>query len=182
MRLFVALGMPDLVAQSLLLLQGGVPGARWHGRDQLHLTLRFIGEVDGAQARDIDDALAGISAPAFTLALHGVGTFGHRDPKQLWAGVRPSEPLLHLQKKIETALQRIGLAADPRKFTPHVTLARLKSAPRAKLTEYLGGHALYTSAPFDVDAFRLYRSTLTPNGSLYTVEREYPLARSTQKR
>ena len=175
MRLFVALGLPELVAQSLLLLEGGVPGARWQTRDQLHLTLRFIGEVDGRQAADIDDALAAIRTPGFTLELHGVGTFGKRDPRQLWAGVRGNDALTHLQKKIETAMQRIGLAPEPRKFTPHVTLARLKSPRRDKLSEYLHGHALYASAPFAVSAFCLYESTLTPNGSLYTVAREYAL-------
>jgi len=176
MRLFVALPVPDDVAQGLMLLQGGVPGARWLNRDQLHLTLRFIGEVDGVQAADIDDALAGISAPGFTLELHSVGSFGGRDPRQLWAGVRPNEALMHLQRKIETALQRIGLAPEPRKFSPHVTLARLKASPRAKLMEYLSAHALYASAPFAVNAFELCSSRLTPNGSLYVAERAYPLA------
>lgn len=176
MRLFVALPVPDDVAQGLLLLQGGVPGARWLGRDQLHLTLRFIGEVDGVQAADIDDALSGISAPGFALELHSVGSFGGRDPRQLWAGVRSSEALMHLQRKIETALQRIGLAPEPRKFTPHVTLARLRASPRAKVIEYLSAHALYASARFVVNAFELYSSTLTANGSLYVAERSYPLA------
>lgn len=180
MRLFVALGIPDDVAQGLLLLQGGVPGARWQRRDQLHLTLRFIGEVDGVQAGDIDDALAAIRAPGFTLELHGTGSFGGRDPRQLWVGARPNAALMHLQKKIETALQRIGVAPDPRKFTPHVTIARLKASPRAKAIEYLSDHALYTSAPFAVNAFQLYSSTLTPNGSLYTAERDYPLAPDAQ--
>ena len=174
MRLFVSLAIPDVVAQGLLLLQGGIPGARWQRREQLHLTLRFIGETDGAEAQDIDDALAGIAAPGFSLELHGVGSFGGRDPRQLWVGVRPNEALTHLQRKVETAMQRIGLAPEPRKFTPHVTLARLKASPRARVTEFLAAHALYTSAPFDVNGFELCSSTLTPNGSLYRSERSYP--------
>lgn len=176
MRLFVALDIPDVVAQSLLLIGGGVPGARWMRREQLHLTLRFIGETDGRQGRDIDDALTTIAAPGFALELHGVGTFGSREPRQLWAGVRTNPALMHLQKKIETALQRVGFEAEQRKFTPHVTLARLKAVSKPKLIEYLSHHALYTSAAFDVTAFQLYRSTPTPNGSLYTVERSYSLA------
>lgn len=176
MRLFVALALPDGVAESLLLMEGGIPAARWQKREQLHLTLRFIGEVDGRVAADIDDALAALKAPGFTLALHGVGTFGGRDPRQLWAGVRPNPALLHLQKKIETALQRIGLSPEPRKFKPHVSLAKLKACPREKVTEYLSAHALYTSVPFDVNGFELYSSTLTPSGSLYRCERCYPLA------
>ncbi len=176
MRLFVGLSLADEVAQSLLLLNGGIPGARWMNRDQLHLTLRFIGEVDGLKARDIDDALMTIAAPGFLLELHTVGTFGGREPRQLWAGVRPNPALMHLQKKIETALQRVGLAPEPRKFTPHVTIARLKAVAKPRLIEYLSHHALYASAGFDVATFQLFRSTLTPNGSIYTAERSYSFA------
>ncbi len=176
MRLFVALALPDEVAESLLLMEGGIPGARWQRREQLHLTLRFIGEVDGRLAGDIDDALAVLHASGFALELYGVDTFGGRDPRQIWAGVRPNAALLHLQKKIETALQRIGLPPEPRKFTPHVSLAKLKASPHEKVMAYLSAHALYSSAPFDIDAFGLYSSTLTPNGSHYRCERRYPLA------
>ena len=175
MRLFVGLSIPDTVAAGLFLLQGGVPGARWSTREQLHLTLRFIGEVDGRDAAAVDDVLAAISAQRFSLELHAVGTFGHRDPHELWVGVRPSEPLMHLQRKIETAIQRIGLAADTRKFTPHVTLARLRGAPRGRVMDYLADHGLYSSPSFEVNEYLLYSSTLTPNGSIYTPEREYPL-------
>lgn len=175
MRLFVGLSIPDSVAAGLFLLQGGVPGARWSRREQLHLTLRFIGEVDGRDAAAVDDVLSAIAAPRFSLELHAVGTFGGRDPRELWAGVRPSEALMHLQRKIETAIQRIGLAADARKFTPHVTLARLRGSPRGRVLDYLTDHALYSSPPFEVSEFLLYSSTLTPNGSIYTPERDYKL-------
>jgi RNA 2',3'-cyclic 3'-phosphodiesterase len=175
MRLFVGLSIPDSVAAGLFLLQGGVPGARWSRREQLHLTLRFIGEVDGRDAAAVDDVLSAISAPRFSLELHAVGTFGGRDPRELWAGVRPNEALMHLQRKIETAIQRIGLAADARKFTPHVTLARLRGSPRGRVVDYLTDHALYASPSFEVNEFLLYSSTLTPNGSIYTQERDYKL-------
>lgn len=175
-RLFVGLAIPDDIAAGLQRLQSGVPGARWSRREQFHLTLRFIGEVDGRDATAIDDALSLIADPPFSLELHAVGTFGGRDPRELWAGVRASDALLHLQRKIETAIQRIGLPADSRKFTPHVTLARLKASPRGRVMDYLTDHALYASQPFEVREFILYSSTLTPNGSIYTPEREYPLA------
>lgn len=175
MRLFVGLSIPDDVAAGLQRLQGGVPGARWSTREQLHLTLRFIGEVDGRDAATVDDALAAISAPSFHLELHAVGTFGGRDPRELWAGIRANDTLLHLQKKIETAIQRAGLPPEPRKFTPHVTLARLKASPRGRVMDFLHDHALYASAPFRVEKFLLYSSTLTPNGSIYKPEREYEL-------
>jgi RNA 2',3'-cyclic 3'-phosphodiesterase len=175
MRLFVALALPDMVAEGLVLLEGGVPGARWSRREQLHLTLRFIGEVDGRDAASIDDALAAIRAPRFQLELKGIGEFGGKNPRALWTGVRDDTAVLHLQRKIETALQRIGLRPEERKFAPHVTLARLRGTPRDRVITFLVTHALYASPPFDVNSFILYTSQMTPNGSIYTPERSYTL-------
>jgi 2'-5' RNA ligase len=175
MRLFVALSIPDAVAQDLLLMQGGVPGAHWQTREQLHLTLRFIGDVDGRDANDIHDALSAISAPAFTLTLKDVGEFGGKTPHALWSGVSDPQPVTHLHRKIETAMQRIGLEAGTHKYTPHVTLARLRAAPQDRVVGWLAGHATHTSAPFEVCNFTLYSSTLTPHGSVYVPETVYPL-------
>jgi RNA 2',3'-cyclic 3'-phosphodiesterase len=175
MRLFVALALPDVIAEHLALLQAGVPGAHWQTREQLHLTLRFIGDVDGRDAAATDDALSLIEAPKFSLALKGVGEFGGKTPHALWAGVRDKEPVAFLQRKIETALQRAGLPPERRKFVPHVTLARLRGSPRGRVVDFLADHALYASAPFDVEGFILYSSVLTPNGSLYRAERAYRL-------
>jgi 2'-5' RNA ligase len=174
-RLFVALELPENVRNRLTALEGGVPGARWASDEQLHLTLRFIGEVDGNVARDIDDALAGIRAPGFMLELAGVGEFGGKKPRALWAGVRANDSLLHLQKKIETAMQRIGLAPEERKFSAHVTLARMRSAPQEKVVQFLTHHALFASEPFKVDHFVLFSSYLGSGGSVYHAERSYPL-------
>jgi 2'-5' RNA ligase len=175
MRLFVALAIPERIAKGLMPLQGGVPGARWQAREQLHLTLRFIGEVDGADADAIDDALAGIMAPDFTLQLHGVGQFGNNQPHSLWAGVRPNPALEHLQRKVDTAIRRVGQPQDSHKFTPHVTLARLRHPDTENVIEWLGYHALHTSAEFEAGAFHLYSSKLTGDGSLYRLEEDYPL-------
>jgi 2'-5' RNA ligase len=175
MRLFVAIAIPDEVAISLQLLQAGVPGARWSTRDQLHLTVRFIGEVDGREMAAIDDGLSTISAPDFSIVLKDVGQFGGRNPSALWAGVAPCQPLMHLERKVESALQRVGIGPETRKFTPHVTLARLKGAPRGRVIDYLSDHALYASTPFRVRAFILYSSQLTPNGSIYRAEKAYQL-------
>ena len=174
-RLFVALALPEKVAQGLLLTQSGVPGARWMNREQLHITLRFIGEVDEHDANAIDEALATISVPHFTLELKGVGEFGGKHPRALWAGVAASESLTRLQRKIESALQRLGLPAEERKFTPHVTLARLRATPAGRVVDYLTDHALYASGPFDVDEFMLFSSQTTPSGSIYLAERNYAL-------
>jgi 2'-5' RNA ligase len=175
MRLFVALAVPKIVAQSLMLIQGGVPGARWQTSEQLHLTLRFIGEVDGRDARMLDDALAAIRAPAFSLQLHGVGQFGGKQTHTLWAASRKNEMLEHLQRKVDTAIRRVGQPQDAHKFMPHVTLARLKRAEPGKVLEWLTHNALYTSAEFPVEAFCLYSSKLTSDGSIYRIERDYPL-------
>jgi 2'-5' RNA ligase len=175
-RLFVALALPETVAQSLLALQSGVPGARWSTREQLHLTLRFIGDVDERDASSIDETLTSISAPQFTLELKGVGSFGGKNPRALWAGVVANEALLHVQRKIESAIQRLGFPAEERKYTPHVTLARLRATPAGRVMDYLSDHALYVSGPFQVQEFALFSSRLTPHGSIYVAEREYALA------
>ncbi|HEY0106278.1 MAG TPA: RNA 2',3'-cyclic phosphodiesterase [Rhizomicrobium sp.] len=174
-RLFAALAIPDDIAPSLALLQAGVPGARWQTREQLHLTLRFIGDVDGSAAAAVHDALGAIEAPGFALELHGTGAFGGKHPHALWAGVRPNAGLLHLQRKIETAVQRAGLAPDRQKYTPHVTLARLRGAPLGRVMDHLTDHALYGAPPFAVNGFILYSSVLTGDGSLYRAEHAYRL-------
>ena len=174
-RLFTAIKVPEQLRMRLSLLQGGVPGARWSPAENLHLTLRFIGEVDEAFANDIDDVLSGLRAPSFELTLKGAGEFGGRDAHALWIGVAPNEALYRLVAKIESALQRMGLEAETRKYTPHVTLARLRDAPAAKVREFLGAHALFDSGPFAVRAFELYSSHQSAHGSLYRAERTYPL-------
>jgi 2'-5' RNA ligase len=174
-RLFTAIELPESVRTRLTLLQGGVPGARWSPVENLHLTLRFIGEVNEATANDIDDVLSAIRSPAFDLTLRGTGEFGGRDPHALWIGVAPNEALTRLAAKIESALQRMGLEAETRKYTPHVTLARLRDAPIAKVREFLGAHGPFDSGPFPVRRFALYSSHPSSNGSLYRVERTYAL-------
>lgn len=174
-RLFVALELPAQVCTRLALMQGGVPGAKWQREDQMHLTLRFIGEVDERTAHDIDEALATIRAPAFTLEFMGIGDFGSKDPHTLWAGVRPNDHLIHLQKKIEGALQRLGIDPETRKYTPHVTLARLRNAPRNKVAQFIAEHSLFASGSIPIDRFALYSSLLGSGGSVYRVENTYPL-------
>jgi len=174
-RLFTAIEIPETIRVRLSLLQGSAPGARWTPIENLHLTLRFIGEVDERTATDIDDVLNDLRAPAFELALKGVGEFGGRDARALWAGVAPNPALQRLAAKIESALQRMGLEAETRKFTPHVTLARLRDAPLPKIREFLSGNNLFDSGNFPVRSFTLFSSHQTPKGSLYRAERTYAL-------
>lgn len=175
-RLFVALAMPAEIARPLQQLCSGLPGARWCNPAQFHLTLRFIGEVDGRTAHAVAEELSGVALPPFELALHGVGTFGDkRKAHSLWAGVRDNPMLERLRDKVENAVTRAGLPAERRKFAPHVTLARLGGAPVDRLGAYIAHHALFSTPAFTVDRFTLYSSFLSHGGAIYTPERVYHL-------
>ena len=183
MRLFVALTLPEDLRERLAALGNGLPGARWVPEDNLHLTLRFIGEVDGAVARDIDDCLAEIDMPAFELGFERLDTFGDgRNLRALWVGVaQPTGELLRLQAKVEKAVVRAGLAPESRKFTPHISLARFKRngarVPPDKMQAYLLEHARFRAGPVPFEHFTLYSSQLSRDGSIYTPEADYPLGR-----
>lgn len=177
MRLFVALPLPDHLRDRLAGLAEGLPGARWVAPENLHITLRFLGEVDGRQASDIDAALDGTSVERFSLSLVGVDCFGDRKPRSLWVGVESNPALTRLQAKVEQAVQRAGLAPERRKFKPHVTLARFTFHPGERLSAYVIRNALFRAAPFPVDHFVLYSSFLSHNGAIYAPEVTYPLAR-----
>jgi len=175
-RLFVALALPGDVRDRLAGLGGGVPGARWLESAALHLTLRFIGETDQARLHDLDAELARIEVEPFELVLDGVGQFGTgRKVHTLWAGVERSEALAHLQAKVESAVVRAGFPPESRKFTPHVTLARLKEAHPERLMRFLAGNGLFRSRPVAVDGFALYRSHQGRGGAIYQVLCDYPL-------
>ncbi|MBK1838947.1 RNA 2',3'-cyclic phosphodiesterase [Azospirillum sp. YIM B02556] len=176
LRLFVALDLTEEVRRRLAGLAGGVPGARWTEPETMHLTLRFIGEVPEDQAMDIDAALAELRAPAFPLTLDGVGVFaGARKARVLWAGVERNEALAHLQAKVESAIVRCGLPVEERKFSPHITLARLKDAPADRIGRFLSDRGLFRAGPIPVDHITLYRSHPGNGGAVYEALREYPL-------
>lgn len=177
MRLFVALPLPDQLRDRLAALGEGLPGARWVAPENLHITLRFLGELDGREASDVDAALAGIDVERFSVSLVGVDCFGDRKPRSLWVGVESNPALTRLQAKIEKAIQRAGLPPERRKFKPHVTLARFTSHPGERLSAYVIRHALFRAAPFPVDHFVLYSSFLSHNGAIYSPEATYPLTR-----
>ena len=173
LRLFVGITLPPALKLRLSLLASGVPGARWVDPGNYHLTLRFIGEIDEGMASDVDAVLLHIQAKRFDLALAGVGHFGDR---MLWAGVEKSPPLVHLRDKVESALVRLGLEPETRRYAPHVTLARLRNASGAKLQEFLAEHALFRAEPFPVEKFSLVASYLTKAGAIYEDQADYELA------
>ena len=130
LRLFVGIGFPPELKLRLSLLCSGIPRAKWVDPGNFHLTLRFIGEIAEDRAADVDDALVRLRARRFALQLAGTGVFGGGDkPRSLWVGVERGPELLALRDKIEQALIRAGLPPEPRKFAPHVTLARLHNPP-----------------------------------------------------
>jgi 2'-5' RNA ligase len=174
-RLFTALEVPRNVAMSLSLLRGGLPGARWIDVENYHITLRFIGDVDGRTADEIVDRLDRIERPEFQTALTSIGSFGSKKPHSVWAGVAPSPEMHALQAEIERICQRIGLPPDPRKFTPHVTLARLKHCRLDDVVHYLSGRGNFYTAPFAVSRFVLMSSKESVGGGPYLTEEIFPL-------
>lgn len=174
-RLFVALRPPAEIRTRLTDLMEGVAGARWQEDDQLHLTLRFIGEVDGRAADDALAALAGVRQPPLTLALSGVGSFAARGrPNALWAGVTPHPPLAHLHKKLDQALVRAGLEPERRAYLPHITLARM---PRSAgpVEPFLARHAGLASPAFTIGHFGLYESHIGQGGASYELVERFAM-------
>lgn len=174
-RLFTALEVPRNVAMSLSLLRGGIPGARWIDVENYHITLRFIGDVDGRTADEIVDRLDRIDRPEFQVALTGIGSFGSKKPHSVYAAVAPSPDMLALQAEMERICQRIGLPPDPRKFTPHITLARLKNCRLDDVVHYLSGRGNFYTAPFTVGRFVLLSSKESVGGGPYLTEEIFPL-------
>ena len=176
-RLFIAIDLPAAIRNNLGAMSFGIPGAKWVDPQQIHLTVRFIGDVDGTIFLDIKEALTQVESPSFPMALKGVGHFPPRGkPRVLWVGIEQNPSLQSLKKRIDAILAGVGLAPEGRKFSPHITLARLKNSPVQKVANFLAGNGLFSQEPFEVREFKLYSSTLTPKGAIHKVEKVYPLA------
>ncbi|RJG43401.1 RNA 2',3'-cyclic phosphodiesterase [Mesorhizobium sp. DCY119] len=174
-RLFTALEIPRDAALSLSLLRGGLPGARWIDVENYHLTLRFFGDIEGHVADEIANALDRVRRPSFQMKLSGVGAFGSKKPHAVWAGVQTSPDLYALQAEIERICQRLGIPADPRKFSPHVTLARLRNSSPLDVAQYLSARGNFSTVPFKVGRFVLMSSRDSVGGGPYIVEEAWPL-------
>ncbi len=175
-RLFTALEVPADVGGTLSMLRGGLPGARWIDPDFYHLTLRFIGDVDDSIAREAAFILGQVRRDAFELRLDGLSSFGGRKPRAIVALAVPIQPLLELQGEHERLLRRIGLEPEGRKYTPHVTLARLRDSTSHQVADYLSTRGHFRSASFAASRFVLYSARESVGGGPYVVEADYPLA------
>ena len=177
LRLFTGIRLPLYLRQQLSLLQGGIPGARWTNIEDYHITLSFIGNVDEATAEDIDEVLSGIRIPTFKLSLKGAGCFTRGDtPGYLWIGIEHNELLHRLKEKIDHILEAHKLPFEKRKYTPHVTVARLKNSTGTEAAEFIQRHNLFTGGPFEVDEFTLYQSHHVNEGPTYEELTSYPLS------
>lgn len=136
-RLFIGLEIPENVGQTLALMRGGLPGARWIDPENYHLTLRFIGDIETPLAHEIVSMLGRVNRRPFDIKLDGLSSFGGKKPRAIVASVAPSPSLLELQAELERLIRRIGLEPEGRKYTPHITLARLRDSSSRQVADYL---------------------------------------------
>lgn len=172
MRLFFALPLPDAPRQRLAELKTDLGKARWVSREQLHVTMRFLGEVDEDTAArvvaEVEAERARQPFPALRFAVRGLGFFGGaRHPRVLWAAIDPAEPVRRIAEQLERAVEAAGLPRETRPFTAHVTLARLTRPRVDRVTAFLREHATFATETFDVPELILYRSTLTSSGAVH---------------
>ena len=175
-RLFSGLEIPQEIAKRLSMLRGGLEGARWVEPENYHITLRFIGDVDGATAARFSQALGEIEAMRFSLTLDGVGSFGRGRPRAVWAGVAPHASLVSLHRAHERAALTAGLEPEPRNFHAHVTLARMRKGKASDVAKYLEYNGAFLSPSFAVTRFVLFSARESRGGGPYVVERAYPLS------
>jgi RNA 2',3'-cyclic 3'-phosphodiesterase len=177
-RLFVALPVPEEIAEALSALQSGVPDARWVPAENLHVTLCFAGEVQGGTMRDLEEELSDIAGPPFSVAIAGVDQFSSgKQPRALVALVEHSERLDWLQQKVTTVARNCGIEVDRRKFRPHVTLARFPTGAETghHIAQFMASNGTFRPEPWVADAFTLYSSRSGSNGPIYIAKAEYPL-------
>jgi 2'-5' RNA ligase len=178
MRLFVGIPLPDDIRDRLGALCAGLPKARWVRPENMHVTLRFIGEVDEGQAEDLHGLLDDIAAPAFPVSLAGIGCFERGRGNKVgavWTGVEAGSAVGHLHEKVESAAVRAGFGPEHRKFKPHITLARLNGTPSVRVGQFIQAHEGFRAGPFMADRFTLFRSHLGREGAHYEALADYAL-------
>lgn len=176
LRLFTGIELPGSLRAELAKLRAPLPGAKWVEPENLHLTLRFAGDIENHIAADFADALESIDVPPFEIRLEGLGAFGGNDPRVLWAGVEAGPELEALARANERAARSAGLAPESRAWKPHVTLARLRYAKVENVARFLQRNGAWRSAPFVVERFVLYSARPQSGGGPYVVEQDFPMA------
>jgi RNA 2',3'-cyclic 3'-phosphodiesterase len=174
-RLFVAIRPPEDIRDLLIDAMDDSPNFNWQGEEQLHLTLRFIGEVERPVAQDVADALGRIQSAPFELSIAAAGRFEQRSSGALWAGVEPKGPVAALAAKIERTCTAVGLEPEHRAFHPHITLARWKGRRSREVADFLDRKRGLTSEPFAVEEFMLFESRLSRHGAQYEEVASYAL-------
>ncbi len=175
-RLFVAIDFPEQVKQRLSQLCYGLKGARWVPTEQFHITLKFIGDTNERDFFEIQEALREIEVPSFELKLKGLGCFPPRkESKILWVGIEKNESLLRLRNKVERTLAQIGVEREQRKFSPHLTLARLKNTTSGQIGNFVAVNGLFQTESIRISEFHLYSSVLTEKGAIHKIEETYSL-------
>ncbi|MGD0634021.1 MAG: RNA 2',3'-cyclic phosphodiesterase [Beijerinckiaceae bacterium] len=174
-RLFTALELPEDIAADLAMLRGGLPGARWIDVENYHITLRFIGDTGEAEAREIHALLERIQRKPLTVTLEGLTAFGGGKPRAIVAAVKPETPLLEFQAGQERLMRRLGLPAETRKFSPHVTLARLRQTSALAVADYISARGFLPSRSFEAKQFVLMSARDSLGGGPYVIEAAYPL-------
>jgi RNA 2',3'-cyclic 3'-phosphodiesterase len=175
-RLFTGLELPPNIVAALATLRGGLPGARWIEPDNYHVTLRFVGEVDDILAQEVASLLARVRRAPVELRLQDLDSFGGRKPRAIVARFAPTQQLMDLQAEHERLLRRVGLEPEGRKYTPHVTLARLRESSSRQVADYLALRAPLRLPAFTASRFVLFSSRMSGGGGPYVVEASYPLA------
>ena len=176
LRLFTGLALPDDLRARLAGLQGGIDGARWVAPANMHITLRFIGEIEESLAEEIDDALSRLTAAPPDVVLSGAGRFASRNKtRAVWIGVDKTPNLMALQEKVDRALINSGLPPEGRKYTPHVTLARMKDARANHVQNWVAAHDAFFAPTFTAQEIVLYESRLSRAGAAYYPLATYPL-------
>jgi 2'-5' RNA ligase len=179
-RLFVAIDLPDRVKDGILAITGrDIAGARWVPRDQLHLTLRFIGEVDGGTFSEIRKNLGNVAGYPFSLQIRGVGHFPPgRNPRVLWVGIDGCNGLATIQSQVEREVVAAGIEPERRRFSPHITIARLRDASTGGVENLEKSQSGFSTEPFSVEEFHLYSSVLGREGAVHKKEATYSLKNS----
>ncbi|MFW5748023.1 MAG: RNA 2',3'-cyclic phosphodiesterase [Chloroflexota bacterium] len=179
-RLFVAIELPDAVTSRAAALKTAIPTARWVRPEHMHITLRFIGEVEDDRVEPIKSALATVKATAFDITLGSVGRFPpspKKAPRVLWVGIDKNPALVALHNRVEAALARAGIKPERGKdFNPHLTLARLKThKPTPEADTFLTAQTGFMAGIFTVECFVLIESVLSADGPQYTIQGQYAL-------